>query len=148
MNRLTDDSRQSKSLPTARVKKSRLTWLVWGFPVAAAIFYGALLYRDHLDTNRMVTVAFKDVDGVDDQGNTMVRCRGATVGIVKRVTLSKDRDWATLDIVFRKGQENLARNGALFWVVRPQVGAGVLRGLETVMSGAFVQIRPGDGPQS
>jgi paraquat-inducible protein B len=146
MNRLTDDSRRSKSIPTARIKKSRLSWLVWGFPVAAAIFYGALLYRDYLDKARMVTVAFKDVDGVDDQGNTMVRCRGATVGIVKRVTLTKDHNWANLDIVFRKGQENLARAGALFWVVRPQVGAGVLRGLETVMSGAFVQLRPGDGP--
>jgi paraquat-inducible protein B len=146
MNKPMNASSRPEAPPRAEVKKSRLSWLVWGFPVAAALFFGALLYRDYLDKSDMVTVAFKDVDGVDDQGNTMVRCRGAMVGTVKRVTLSKDHEWAKLSIVFRKGQENLARSGALFWVVRPQVGAGMLRGLETVMSGAFVQIRPGDGP--
>jgi paraquat-inducible protein B len=146
MNKLTNRPTRSDSLPKVRIKKSRLSWLVWGFPIAAAVFFGALLYHDYLDKNRMVTVAFKDVDGVDEDGNTTVRCRGAVVGTVKRVALSKDHNWATLNIVFNKGQDNLARTGALFWVVRPQVGAGVLRGLETVMSGAFVQIRPGDGP--
>ncbi len=78
----------------------------------------------------------------------MLRCRGATVGTVRHVKLSPDRQWATLDIVFRRGQEDLARAGALFWVVRPTVGAGVVRGLETVMSGAFVQLRPSDGPKT
>ncbi|HWD18149.1 MAG TPA: MlaD family protein, partial [Verrucomicrobiae bacterium] len=98
--------------------------------------------------SRSVKVRFKNVDGIDDQGNTMVRCRGANVGTVKRVTLSPDRQWAELEIAFKKGQEKLAQGGALFWVVRPSVGAGMVRGLETVMSGAFVQIRPGDGAKT
>jgi len=146
MNRLTENSRRPKPPATASVEKSRASWLIWGFPIAAALFFGVLLYRDYLDKNRTVTVAFKDIDGIDDQGSTTVRCRGAIVGSVKRATLAKDYQWATLEIVFREGQESLARSGALFWVVRPQVGAGVVRGLETVMSGAFVQLRPGDGP--
>src|SRR5262249_35827466 len=137
-----------ETLPRARVKKSYVSWLVWIMPLAAAIFAAALFYREFADNARTVTVAFKNVDGVDDQGNTMVRCRGANVGVVKGVALSPDQEWAKLKMMFRKDQENLAREGTLFWVVRPQVSAGALRGLETVMSGAYVQLRPGDGPRT
>lgn len=142
------EAEEESGLPRARIKRSRFSWLIWGFPVAAAIFFGVLLFEDYLDKSRSVTVDFKNVDGVDDQGNTQVRCRGAAVGTVKHVTLTKNHDWAELTISFRRGQENLARSGALFWVVRPQVGAGMVRGLETVMSGAYVQVRPGDGPRT
>jgi paraquat-inducible protein B len=148
MNKLTESSRRPEragTLPKARIKKGKLSWFVWAFPIAAAIFFGVLIYEDALDKTRTVTVDFKNVDGVDDQGNTMVRCRGATVGTVKKVILLPNHEWARLTITFRHGQENLKRAGALFWIVRPQVGAGMVRGLETVMSGSFVQERPGDG---
>ncbi len=136
---------RASSMPKAQVKKGKLSWFVWGFPIAAAIFFGVLIYEDLLDKSRTVTVDFRNVDGVDDQGNTMVKCRGATVGTVKKVTLLPNHEFARLTITFRHGQENLKQAGALFWVVRPQVGAGMVRGLETVMSGSYVQVRPGNG---
>ena len=37
----------------------------------------------------------------------------------------------------------LARAGSIFWVVRPEVGAGGLHGLETIVSGPFIQVQPG-----
>jgi len=39
----------------------------------------------------------------------------------------------------------LAREGSLFWVVRPEVGFGTVRGLSTVLTGAYIQAIPGRG---
>ena len=139
-----DASKTLEPLPQAKIKKSRFSWLVWGFPIAAAIFVALLVGRDLSENGRLITVYFKNTDGVD-AGNTQVRCRGAMVGIVKKVELTPDRQWVTLGIVLKGSQNDLARVGAIFWVVRPQIGAGMVSGLQTVMSGSYVEMRPGTG---
>ena len=43
----------------------------------------------------------------------------------------------------------IAREGALFWIVRPQVGFGNITGLNTVLTGPEIQVLPGpaDAPK-
>jgi paraquat-inducible protein B len=38
------------------------------------------------------------------------------------------------------------REGTQFWIVRPRVGLGGVSGLGTLLSGAYVEFDPGDGP--
>ena len=145
MSRPTERARTEEPLPRAKIRQSFFQWAVWGFPIVAAIFLGGLIYRDQLDKARQVTVLFKNVDGVEAD-NTMVKCRGATVGTVKHVVLTQDHQWVAVGVDLVHGQENLARQGALFWVVKAQFSAAGLTGLETVMSGSYLDVRPGSGP--
>ena len=41
--------------------------------------------------------------------------------------------------------DRIAKEGALFWIIRPEVGFGTVRGLSTVLTGAYVQSLPGRG---
>lgn len=147
MDRRTDGPRTIDRLPTARIRKSYLKWVVWVFPAAAIIFVAVLLYHDMLDHERLITVYFKNADGVE-AGNTIVKCRGAAVGAIKKVALTPDREWVSVGIQLHQDQANLAREGSLFWVVRAQLGAGTVSGLQTVMSGSYVEVRPGTGART
>jgi paraquat-inducible protein B len=40
---------------------------------------------------------------------------------------------------------NYLNENSLFWVVRPQVGLGGISGLGTLISGAYIEVKPGNG---
>ena len=42
-----------------------------------------------------------------------------------------------------KGSETYLTEGAQFWVVMPRVGASGVSGLETLVSGSYIEIDPG-----
>jgi paraquat-inducible protein B len=142
-----DKPKSLDSLPRAKIKKSHFSWLVWGFPVAAAIFVAALVDKDLHDNSSLINVYFKNTDGLE-AGNTLVKCRGAMVGMVKKVEVTPDYQWVKVGLVLKGKETGMARQGSLFWVVRPQIGVGMVSGLQTVMSGSYVEMRPGNGPQT
>jgi paraquat-inducible protein B len=39
----------------------------------------------------------------------------------------------------------LAHEGSVFWIVRPEVGAAGVHALETIVSGPYIEVLPGDG---
>jgi paraquat-inducible protein B len=144
MNRPINPQKTLDSLPRAKIKKSHFSWLVWGFPVAAAVFLAFLVGRDLHDNAHLVIVTFKNTDGVE-AGNTLVKCHGAMVGTVKHIEVGSDHESVIVGLVLKADQASMAREGALFWVVRPQIGVGMVSGLQTVMSGSYIEMRAGTG---
>jgi len=67
------------------------------------------------------------------------------VGDVLSVQLTKDAQHVEMRARLDKSAESLARDGSVFWIVRPEVGAGGLHGLETIVSGPYIQVQPGSG---
>jgi paraquat-inducible protein B len=45
----------------------------------------------------------------------------------------------------RREAAGLAREGSVFWVVRPEVGIETVRGLTTVITGPYIEVFPGSG---
>lgn len=75
--------------------------------------------------------------------------RGAEVGKVDSVALSTDHQYAVVKIRLRREVNSLAREGSAFWIVSPQLGLGSITGLGTIVSGAYIEVSPGDGqPQN
>jgi paraquat-inducible protein B len=91
-----------------------------------------------------VTVTFADAEGLlPDQ--TQVRYRGAQVGIVRSVKLSADRQRVEVRARLDSSAAGLACDGSQFWIVRPQVTPAGLHGLQTIVSGSYLQVEPGNG---
>jgi paraquat-inducible protein B len=76
---------------------------------------------------------------------TEIRYRGVPVGQVTTIELSEDQQHVVVTAQLRRTAAGLAREGSLFWVVRPEVGFGTVRGLSTVLTGAYIQAIPGRG---
>ncbi|HWI38520.1 MAG TPA: MlaD family protein [Burkholderiales bacterium] len=129
-------------LPKARVKRRRVLRLVWIVPVIAIAIAAALVWHRLEDYGPEITVSFVDGGGMR-VGQTPVRYHGVQVGEVTGLSLSKDEKNALVRIRLTKSGEGIAREGSQFWIVRPRVGFGQISGLNTVLSGPEIGVKPG-----
>lgn len=135
-------------LPAARVRRRR--WrlsAVWIVPVVAAIVAGYLV-RDRLrEVGPTITITFGDADGVKPD-QTEVHYRGVRIGQVTSTTLSEDTKHAVVKVRLQRSAESIAREGSVFWIVRPEVGIAQIRGLATVLTGPYIELIPGTGKRA
>lgn len=140
-----ENSTSAAALPAAKIKhKIRGLPLVWVVPVVAAIVAGYVVYDRVREFGPRITVTFNDGSGVVP-GQTPIRYRGVPIGEVTAVQLSKDLKHAEIIARLQRSAAPIAREGAIFWIVRPEVGIGNITGLQTVLTGPEIQVLPGTG---
>jgi paraquat-inducible protein B len=144
MNRLADTPKTPGRLPKAIVRKDHLGWLLWLVPLSAAVLCGWFAYRDFIGTGPLITVRFQDVEGLQAQ-NTALLFRGMNVGALKEVNLSRDAQHVEVKIRLIAAAKDFARSGSEFWIVHPDVKIGSISGLRTLVSGEYIEVRPGGG---
>jgi paraquat-inducible protein B len=130
-----------------RAKARETPWsfsAVWIVPVVAAIVAGYLVYDRVRDYGPGITIRFQDASGLKT-GQTPVRYRGVQIGEVTALELSEDRQHVLVKARLRRSAESVAREGTIFWIVRPEVGIGNITGLGTVISGPHIELSPGAG---
>ena len=131
-------------LPVAEVRRRRLFRIAWVLPLIAALVAGWLVYERVRESGPEVTITFNSGDGLR-AGQTPIKYRGVEVGEVRRIELSEDHKQVLVRARMARSAESLMRDGAVFWVVRPQLGFGNVSGLGTVLSGPEIQVLPGKG---
>jgi len=130
---------------TALVSPRRATALIWLLPVAAALLGVWLIWRSLADASIAVTLSFDDGAGITP-GQTPVRYAGITVGHVSDMSLQEDLTGVEVTLAINRSAEPLLREQTRFWLVRPQVSLAGITGLETLVSGNYIALRPGEGP--
>jgi paraquat-inducible protein B len=117
---------------------------VWIVPLIAAVVAGGLVYNRLQEFGPTITITFRDASGVKPD-QTEIRYRGVPVGQVTTIELAENQQQVVVTAQLSRTAAGLAREGSLFWVVRPEVGFGTVRGLSTVLTGAYIQAIPGRG---
>lgn len=127
------------------VRGGRRVGTIWIVPILALLLGGWLVYRHFAEQGPLVTVGFRTADGIVE-GKTEVRCRSVRVGVVENVKLTEDL--GAVKVLLRMDPEaaGLLRGESRFWVVRPRVSGGSVTGLGTIISGAYIEMEPGNGP--
>ena len=91
-------------------------------------------------TDTTIRVAFRDGYGIS-AGNE-VKYRGIVVGEVSSVRLDATLAQVIVEARLLPSAHVLARRGSLFWVERPKVSLQGVRGLETLVGGAYLAVLP------
>ncbi len=142
---MSDPPEAAEAVPDALIRRRRwglsVAWLV---PLVAAIVAGYLVYDRVRQAGPTITIAFADGDGVK-VGQTEIRYRGVPIGEVREIDLSPDHSRVVVSARLRRSAAVIARDGSVFWIVRPQVGPASITGLSTVLSGPYIQVLPGTG---
>lgn len=142
---MTDAPEAAVVVPDARVRQRR--WRVsaaWLVPLMAAIVAGFLVYDHRRHAGPTITIAFTDGAGVK-VGQTEIRYRGVPIGEVRGIDLSPDLSHVVVTAQLRHSAAAVAREGSVFWIVRPQVGPVSISGLSTVLTGPYIEVLPGRG---
>ena len=132
-----------EGLPKSQVRRRR-SWLhvMWVVPIAAAAVAAWLVYDRVRQFGPEITIQFKDGGGLR-VGQTPIKYRGVQVGEVTGLEVSKDLEHVLVKARMQRNAASLASDGAVFWIVRPQVGWGNVTGLNTVISGPEIQLLAG-----
>ena len=88
-----------------------------------------------------ITVRFQDGRGL--QSGSVVKHRGIIVGEVTAVELDTELEGVTVAIRLAENASGLARAGTQFWIERPRLSVGEIRGLDTLVSGRYIAVAPG-----
>ena len=88
-----------------------------------------------------MTIEFVEGHGI--QPGDPVRLRGIDVGVVEHVVLDAALEKVLVTAKLMRESSRLAREGTLFWIERPQVGLGAVRGLDTVVGPKYIGVQPG-----
>ncbi len=126
----------------ARVMPHGRFSLIWLIPIVAAALVLYLGYSAVADRGPIVTLVMANAEGLTvDQ--TEVKHKAVTVGTVTGIKLSPDAKTVLVQVRMVGGSEAMYTDSARFWVVRPRLSAGSLTGIETLVSGAYVEVDPG-----
>lgn len=119
---------------------------VWIIPLVVLIIGGWLLYQNALSRGPEVTLRLASADGLQAD-ETVVKVRDVEVGRVVSVRLSEGYDHAIATLQMNPGTARLLVEDSEFWVVKPRVSSRGVSGLETILSGAYIRLRPGDSDE-
>jgi paraquat-inducible protein B len=131
-------------LPKARIEKSRVGLLLWFIPIAAALLCAWYAARDLIFSGPAITICFQSAAGLQAQ-NSLVQYRGATIGEVETLKLSPDRRYVAVKVLLDASAAGIAQQGSVFWIVRPELKLGAVSGLQTIVSGDYITVQPGNG---
>ena len=118
--------------------------IVWLIPLVTALVGGWLIARTLSEKGPEITISFRTADGIV-VNKTMIKYKNVDIGIVKGIQFSEDLKKVILKAEFKKGTNNFLRRGTRFWVVRPELSIRGASGLSTLISGAYIEIEPGQG---
>jgi paraquat-inducible protein B len=140
---MTDQPTQSDSaIASADVKhKSKGFSAIWVIPIVAAVIGGWMVFQNLLHEKPIVVVSFKNAAGVQ-AGKTLVKFRDITIGKVTEVTFGKDLGTILVTLEFEGIEHEHISAKTRFWIVKPRIGVGGVSGLDTLLSGAYIDADP------
>jgi paraquat-inducible protein B len=137
------ESRREREPDTAKVKPHGRFSPVWLIPIVAAGLVAYLGYSSFANRGPTVTLILATAEGLTVE-ETRVEHKAVTLGTVEEITLAKDLKSVTVKVRMVGGTKAILTDHARFWVVRPRLSAGSLTGIETLVSGAYIEVDPGE----
>ncbi len=118
--------------------------MVWIIPIITALVGGWLIVKTLSEQGPVATVSFLTADGIE-VGTTRIKYKNVNIGVIEGMEFSEDFSHVILSARFNQGMDSFLRRNTQFWVVRPQLSLSGVSGLETIISGAYISVEPGQG---
>ncbi len=112
--------------------------IVWLIPVIALAIALGVAWQNYSNKGPLIEIVFDSASGVKE-GETELRYREVTVGIVEEVGFSSELDKVKVSVRIGPEIADFVDREARFWVVQPEVSARGVTGLTTVLSGVYIE---------
>ncbi|HKK57009.1 intermembrane transport protein PqiB [Marinobacter sp.] len=137
-----NDAQANKPAPPEIQRRRWHVSLVWLVPLVAALVGLSMLFRAWQDIGPTIEIRFATAGGLS-AGKTPVQYRDVVVGRLTELKLSEDHSGVIGTVELNRSGEAFTREDTRFWVVRPQIDASGVSGLETLLSGGYIAADPG-----
>ena len=124
------------------VSKGKKFTAIWIIPVTALVLGAWMVAYTYMTEGPEIRIHFKTASGLA-AGKTVVKFRDVEMGTVEDVVLGENLEGITAIIKMKREALPLLNDETRFWVVTAHIGGGGISGLDTILSGAYIQIAPG-----
>jgi len=125
-----------------RVKESRgvqILTTVWLVPLIAMIIALWLGYQYYAKIGSTIQISFRSNAGLVEN-QSLIKMRDVTIGMVTHISLSDNGKGVIIRARMNKEVSNYLNEKARFWIVHPDVGSQGISGLDTIVSGSYIEL--------
>ncbi|MBV9251319.1 MAG: MCE family protein, partial [Acetobacteraceae bacterium] len=131
--------------PTAAIRSSvdrrRRLSFIWAIPIVTVLVGLWLAWNTLSQRGPEITITFETAEGLT-AGQSHVRHKDVDMGMVTNIALSEDLQHVLVTVRMNRESRPFLTDRAKFWVVKPRFFAGSVTGLQTLVSGAYVELLP------
>jgi len=131
-----------KKYNAPRVKESRgvqILTTIWLVPFVAMVIALWLGYQYYIKIGSTIKIRFESNAGLIEN-QSPIKMRDVTVGIVKKISLSDDGQGVIIKARMDAKMNKYLNENAKFWIVHPDVGSHGVSGLDTIVSGSYIEL--------
>lgn len=126
----------------AQVQNLKQLSSIWLVPIVAVIIGIWMLVQYVSGQGPEVTLMLKTAEGIE-VGKTEIKSLNVKVGVITEVKLSDDYSYIIAKASMNKDAERMLKEDTRFWVVKPRIGKEGVSGLDTLLSGSYIELQPG-----
>ena len=121
-------------------------WLsgIWLLPLISALVGGWVLYQSMLEKGIAIAIIFDDAEGIRE-GKTPIIYKGVRIGVVREVHISDNLQQVKVLAEIQRTAGQALKTTTGFWLVKPKVSLTEITGLDTIVSGNYIRMNPGEG---
>ncbi len=128
--------------PVSRSSRRHGLSPVWVIPLVSALLGLWLVWRYYSAKGPEITVRFDTAEGVI-AGKTPVLCRSVNIGTVSDIKLTDDIKGVIMTFEMNREASRLLVEDTQIWAVRARYSAAGISGLNTLVSGNYIELQPG-----
>jgi paraquat-inducible protein B len=113
-------------------------------PIVTLLIGGWLAWDTLSKRGPTITITLDSGEGLQ-AGQSRIKHKDVTLGLVTDVALSPDASHVTVTAEMTRQAVPFLTDQTRFWVVMPRLFAGQISGLDTLISGAYIELLPGSG---
>jgi paraquat-inducible protein B len=121
------------------VQHERLTISIWFVPLIALLISLWLAYQYFSQLGPEITIEFKSSGGLKAK-QSQIKFRDVPIGTIKKISLKEGAKGVIITARINKDAEQLINENAKFWIVKPKIDKSGITGLETLVSGSYIQL--------
>lgn len=125
-----------------RVKESRgiqILTTVWLVPIIAMIIALWLGYQYYAKIGSTIQISFRSNAGLVEN-QSLIKMRDVTIGMVTKISLSDNGKGVIIQARMNREIGDYLNEKASFWIVHPDVGSNGISGLDTIVSGSYIEL--------
>jgi len=128
------------------ISKTKSISPIWFLPFIAALLGGWMLFENITHQNLRITIHFSNADSIIVD-KTKIRYKGVIVGTVKKIELA-EKSGVNVIAEIESHAVSLVKQKSRFWLVSPKATLTSITGLDTLFSGTYINLIPGDGEET
>lgn len=115
---------------------------IWIVPLVTLLIGIWIIFYHFSHQGPEVTLITTDAEGITP-GKTAIKSRSVDIGVVESAKLSDDLQHVVIKARLRTHMKKMLHQDSVFWTVKPQIGREGITGLNTLLSGSYIELQAG-----